>query len=165
MPEPGLYAEARGSNDCHRGRKLTRYICVPRVCFPYDAGQLGSGHGPATCSCGLLEFISIDKLLEAPAHEAGKQRDICLPSGLAVGRLMRQECESGVVSGEERPQLRCHIIPVAPCLLWHPMLRRLGDHVGFSPTGITEECSPNSLHSYVLCDIISSADNLRERPL
>jgi hypothetical protein len=139
-----------GSNDCHRGRKLTRDLCVPRACFPRNAlDNFAVAMVRPRARVGSLSSSELINCLKPTAHQAGKQRDVCLPSGLAVGRLMRHGCEeSDVVSGEERPQLRCHIIPVTPCILWHPTLRRLGDHVGFSPTAITDECSPNSLPNY-----------------
>jgi hypothetical protein len=155
----------------------TRQCCHPALRFVLVTAS--AGHAPAfhtvlldnsavavvrpRVRAGSLSSSELINCLKPPAHQAGEQRDFCLSSGLALCRLMRHGCEeSGVVSDEERPQLRRHIMPVDPCLLWHPMLRRLSDHVDFSPTGITEECSPNSLHNYALCDIISSADNLKE---
>jgi hypothetical protein len=65
-----------------------------------------------------LSSSELINCLKPAAHQAGRQRDVRLLSGLAVSRLMRHGSkESGVVSGKERPQLRCHIIPVAPYLL------------------------------------------------
>ena len=93
-----------------------------------------------------LSSSDLINCLKPGAHEAGGRGDVRLPSGLAVGIRMRHRYEeSGVVPGEERRHLRCHINPVAPCIWWPPTRCRLCDHVGFSPTGMTDEFSPHSL--------------------